>query len=138
MTGTNDTATGIVVDAAGDVLVGLSNAIRILPASTGSRFGTNLQANVATDLTGNGPGMTGAPPNDVVGLALDSAGDLFYANSSTPSIGIIPASTGTLFGQSVLLGVPTTLTVANGAIAPSGWRLMHKGISTLPKEQPSY
>ena len=121
MTGVNDTSTSVVIDTAGDVLVGLGDSVRILPASTGTRYGTALTANVATDVAGTTSTGT-SPANDVIGMVLNAAGDLFYVNQSDATVGVVPGpDTNSIYGQSVSPNVATVLTTTTSGLGlPTG------------------
>ena len=121
MTGVNDTSTSVVIDTAGDVLVGLGDSVRILPASTGTRYGTALTANVATDVAGTTSTGT-SPANGVIGMATNAAGDLFYVNQSDATVGVVPGpDTNSIYGQSVSPNVATVLTTTTSGLGlPTG------------------
>jgi hypothetical protein len=86
----------------------------VVPASTGTRFGQFVTANVATTLTA----ATGL--NNPYGIVVDANGDLLISNMGNNTVTVVPASTGTLFGQSVTAYVATTLLSASGIDGPAG------------------
>jgi len=108
-----------------------------LTASSGTRFGTTLTANVATDIASipSDP----STPNSVVGVTLYAAGDLFYANSATPSLGVIPASSTTsVFGQAVTPSTPTVLATASSFAGPAGLAVDSQGVLYIAQAAVSY
>jgi hypothetical protein len=85
--------------------------IQVLPKNSGTLFGLPVGENRLSTLT------TTADDNGTA-MAFDTAGDLFMAEYSTGDITVLPRSTGTLFGVSVIANVKTT--VATGAFQPTG------------------
>jgi hypothetical protein len=69
---------------------------------------------VSTPISGTIPDPLGS-----YGIAHDSRGDIFAVDTATNAVTVIPAATGTIFGQSVTAGTPTTLSAATGLNGPS-------------------
>lgn len=108
---------GVVVDHAGDVFLTApyADAVYVLPAATGTIFGQPVTKGVEVALTA-ATGLDGP-----AGLAIDVAGDLFISNAGyADDITVLPAATGTVFGQSVTANQAVTLTAAQGIITPMG------------------
>jgi sugar lactone lactonase YvrE len=118
-----DEPAAIAFDASGDLFISNTegNTITVLPASTGTIFGQAFIANQAATL--NVGGVLDGP----TGLAFDAGGDLFIANISSATIAVVPASSGTLFGQSVTGDVAATLAAATGLDTPFGITLDANG-----------
>ena len=79
--------------------------VNVWPVSNGSIFGKAVTAGRANTLV---------TLNNVPGIAFDSNGDLFMTNddgSSGGSISVLPASSGSIFGQDVTANTLTTLVV---------------------------
>jgi sugar lactone lactonase YvrE len=111
-----DIPNGIVLDTNGDLFIANlgDNTISVLPASTGTIFGQSVTANQITTLSA----ATGI--NTPIALAMDANGDLFISNDGLNTISVLPASTGTIFGQSVTANQITTLQASVGNEAPFG------------------
>jgi IPT/TIG domain len=112
---TNSTnPTQVTFDSNGDLFFADSSTtaggglIRVDPATTGTLYGKSVIADQLRTLVG--------PLNQPDGIALDSSGDLFYADDSLDYIGVLPESTGTIFGQSVSADSATEL--FGGVIGP--------------------
>ncbi len=94
----------IAFDSAGDLFIsndeGASGgSISVLPAANGTIFGQSVAANTLTTLVG---GL-----DNPLGLAFDSAGNLYYATQN--GISVLPQANGTIFGQSVTADTPSSL-----------------------------
>ncbi len=97
---------GIAFDSAGDLFIANENgpsggSIYVLPASNTTIFGQSVTANTLTQLTS----LTGL--DNPLGLAFDSAGNLYYATQN--GISVLPQANGMLFGQTVTADTPTSL-----------------------------
>ena len=112
-----DHSTGIAFDSNGDLFIAnADNYVTVIPATTGSIFGqpiTTPDAMVGLNVTDgvlNNPGE----------MAFDSEGNLFVANTGNSTVTVIPAATGTLFGQSMTANTPVSLNAATGVGYPTG------------------
>jgi len=101
----------LAVDAQGDLFVANydSDTVTVLPAVSGMLFGQSVSAGVAVTLDPTGGPLT---LNDPWGLAVDSAGDLFIGNWGS-GITVVPAASGTIFGQSVTADTPVHLSAGD-------------------------
>ncbi len=98
-------------DAAGDLVIAdrFNNAVRFVPASTGTFFGQAMSANDIYTIAGDGTsgfGGDGGPATSALlkgpdGAALDERGDLVIADTENQRIRFVPASSGTFFGQAM-------------------------------------
>ena len=96
----------IAVDAQGDLFIGNdgNSTVTVVPSpSTTTVFGQSVTADTPVALTALA-GISGP-----MGFAFDSAGDLFVASESSGTITVLPASTTTVFGQSVTADTAATL-----------------------------
>jgi sugar lactone lactonase YvrE len=111
-----DEPTGIAFDANGDLFIsnGVANTISVVPNTSGTIFGQAVTADIVATLS------VGPVINGPAGLAFDASGDLFVANLDTDTISVVPASSGTLFGQTVMADQGATLTAATGLDTPFG------------------
>jgi hypothetical protein len=91
----------VAVDRRGDVFVAEATAQRVQEV----RAGSHTVVTVAGGGTGNATGDLDEP----TGVAVDAAGDLFIADTANCRVLVLPAATGTLFGQSVEVGVLSTV-----------------------------
>ncbi|MBC7543456.1 MAG: hypothetical protein H7338_12065 [Candidatus Sericytochromatia bacterium] len=117
-----------VYDAQGNLFVADrdNNSIRVIAAQTGTLFGQAVLAGKVYTVAGSGTaGFSGdgataraARLNQPVGLALDTAGNLYVADSQNHRVRAIAASTGTLWGQPVTAGA--IITVAGTGIGGYG------------------
>ena len=110
---------GLAFDAAGD-LFGASegnSSVVVVPVSNGTIFGQSVTADTGNVL------LTSPNADGPSGVAFDSAGDLFVANLASSTITIDPASSGTIFGQSVIADGPTTLNAATGSDLSGPWAM---------------
>ncbi len=105
--------TGLAVDSNGDLFItGGEGSLSVLPASSDSIFGEAQTENTLSTLVSSGL-------NDPTALAFDAEGNLFVANKGDNDITVLPATTGSLFGQSVTANTSVTLTAASGLNGPS-------------------
>jgi hypothetical protein len=92
---------GVTVDSAGDIFIADSqnNAIREVRYST-NNIATNTITTVAGNgtagYTGNGSKATAAELDDPLGIAVDSAGDIFIADTKNHVIREVNAATGVI------------------------------------------
>jgi len=103
------TVRGVAVDENDNVFYSTSTGAVYAFASTATTlFGINVPANTRTLMTTSG--YLAGP------LEFDSSGNLWGINSGTNPVGVLPVSTGTLFGSSV-----TQNTVSTFPMAASSW-----------------
>ena len=109
-----DNPSGIAIDSAGDLVIASWNddAIRVVPASTGTLAGQSVTADdiylVAGDgfatYSGNGGPASQAELAVPQQVRVDSAGDVVITDAGNDAIRFVPASTGTYFGQAMTAG----------------------------------
>ncbi len=96
----------VAVDASGDVYIANTDDDTVLKVTPGDVVSTIAGGGVAcpssTDPCGDGGAATSANLNHPAALALDSAGDVYLADSGDNRIRFIPATGGTFYGQSGL------------------------------------
>jgi sugar lactone lactonase YvrE len=117
-----DNPAALAFDGAGNLYIandnyigsGATTALTIVPATDGIVFNQSVTANDATALDA----ATGVA--DPLGIAFDSAGNLYVPNSAANTVTVVPKSSGTLFGQSVSAGAATPLSAAAGLVGPWG------------------
>jgi hypothetical protein len=85
---------GVVLDAGGDLYIAdtQNNVVRLVTASTG--IITSFAGNTLSGYSGNGGQAKSARLNLPQGVALDSAGDLYIADTFNSVIRLVNASTG--------------------------------------------
>jgi RHS repeat-associated protein len=101
-------------DAAGDVLIADTddNAVRFVPATTGTYFGVSMTAHTIYTIagtgwqaySGNGGPGTSAHLDQPDGVAIDSSGDVAIADTQNNVIQFVPKTSGTYFGVSMTAG----------------------------------
>jgi sugar lactone lactonase YvrE len=111
--------TGLAFDANGDLfLTNSDNYLTVIPATTSTVFGQSMTANVMVGLTISNSALL--QPGEI---AFDGHGNLYVANVAGNTVTVIPASSGTLFGQSVTADTVATLAAATGLHNPTGLAL---------------
>ena len=71
---------------------------------------------------GDGLAATASELDEPTGVAVDAAGDLFIADTANCRVRVLPAATGTLFGQSVTAGHLSTMAGTGVCgIGRTGW-----------------
>ncbi len=78
-----------------------SGSVDVDPYSSGTLFGHSVTADTVT------PIVTGLNQPD--GVAVDSDGNLYYGDESANQVGVLPVSSGTIFGTPVTADTPTEL-----------------------------
>ena len=108
--------TSIAMDAAGDLFLAdsMHNAVREVDPSTGVI--STLTGNGAGDYSGNGGAVTCAELYDPMGVAVDTAGNIFIADSNNNVIREVSLATGTI---STVAGNGTWGYSGDGATATS-------------------
>ncbi len=100
---------GVVVDSAGHVYIAdYNNRIRMVAKTTGTYFSQSMTANNIYTIAGTGGGgSTGDGGLATSGqlfpysIGVDSSGNVYGADSTGNRVRMIPAATGTYFGQSM-------------------------------------
>jgi IPT/TIG domain len=124
----------VAFDTAGNLYESEFNGnVNVWPTTSGTIFGQAVTAGQANTLV---------TLNNATAIAFDSAGDLFISNddgASGGSISVLPATSGTIFGQSVAANTLTTLVPAlddpQGLAFDASGNLYYatqNGISVLP------
>jgi len=123
---------GLAVDSAGDLYISDAgnNRIQEVAATTGTKWGQSMTANDIYTVagssagtsgdSGNGGAATSALFNGIYGLgiAVDSAGDLYIAGGTNNVVQEVAASTGTQWGQS--MAADDIYAIAGGSSGHSG------------------
>ena len=137
----------VVVDSVGDLLVADSGdqSVLLAPARAGSSDGSAVGAgDIAVVVGGTGSygpyladGLPAAGPtaelNDPRGLAVGPTGALFVSDGFMHVIRVVPSSTGTLLGRTMMAGDLYTAVGARPVATPAGandgtrWVLTHVG-----------
>jgi hypothetical protein len=94
----------IAFDGAGDLFVtdrdgATGGGIYVLPVASGAIFGVTVKADKLSEI------LSGV--DNPIGLAFDSAGNLYYATQNT--IDVLPAASGILYGHQVIVDTPSDL-----------------------------
>jgi YD repeat-containing protein len=127
---------GVTVDAAGDLLIGDSdnNRVQEVAAISGTQWGSiSMTANHIYTIVGSATGTSGTSGDGAAatsalldtpnGLAVDSSGDLYIADTANNRVQEVAATTGTQWGS--LLSVPMTAddiyTIAGSATGYAGF-----------------
>ncbi len=101
---------GVTFDSSGNLWVSEFNGnVRVLPQSSGTIFGQSVTAGQLTTI---------ATLSDADGLAFDSAGALYMADSKAGTVSVLSSTSTTIFGQSVPADTVTTL--LSGLTKPIG------------------
>ena len=91
-----DDPTSVAVDAAGDLFIADSGNNRIREVNHATGIITTVAGNGIAGFSGDGQPATSAELNDPAGLAVDSAGDLFIADSGNNRIREVNHTTGVI------------------------------------------
>jgi RHS repeat-associated protein len=124
---------GIAVDKAGDLFIAdtVNSRIQEVPATTGTQYGISMTAGDMYTIAGNssgnygssgdgGPG-TSALLSDPFGVAVDSAGNVYIADSVNNRIQEVAAAAHTQYKQSMKVGyIYTVAGSSSGASGDSG------------------
>lgn len=96
--------TAVAVDGHGDVYIAEATAERIEVVRAGSRTAVTVAGTGSAGFNGDGLPATASQLDQPTGVAVDTAGDLFIADTANCRVRVLPAATTTLFGQSMTAG----------------------------------
>jgi secreted PhoX family phosphatase len=109
-----DTVAGVVLDANGNLIItdGDDNVIWVVANSTGTFYGQAMTAGDAfiiagngnADYTGDGGPALAAALDEPEGIAIDSSGNLVFADDSNDVIRVVAEKTGTFYGKKMTTG----------------------------------
>ena len=119
--------TDLTFDAAGDLFIANTgaNTIIVVPARTATVFGQNLTADTATTLN------AAAPLTAPQGLTFDTHGDLIIANSGAGVVDVLPSSSGSLYGTTVVANTLSSLTPPSALATPTTVRCDGTGLLVI-------
>ena len=119
--------TDLTFDAAGDLFIANTgaNTIIMVPARTATVFGQNLTADTATTLN------AAAPLTAPQGLTFDTHGDLIIANSGAGVVDVLPSSSGSLYGTTVVANTLSSLTPPSALATPTTVRCDGTGLLVI-------
>ncbi len=109
---------GIAFDAGNLYVSEGSGSIAVLPAASGTVFGTAVTADTLATVVSAGL-------NADFNIAFDAAGNLYIANQGTGSVLVLPVASGTLYGNPVT--ADTLATLISGLATPTGLALDSSG-----------
>ncbi|MBK8576263.1 MAG: VCBS repeat-containing protein [Elusimicrobia bacterium] len=100
---------GLSIDRDGNLYFGdqQNNRIRFIPKTSGTYFGQSMTANYIYSIAGNGTysysgdggAATSATLRYPMGLTVDTAGNITFADNSNARIRFVPKTSGTYYGQ---------------------------------------
>ncbi len=129
-----DAPDAVAFDGTGIVVADTANnEVRFIPATSGTYFGQSMTAadiydiagNHTAGFSGNGGVATSAELHSPKGVAVDVSGDVAIADTANNEVRLVPASTGTLYGQSMTNGDIYSV-AGNGTAGSSG----NNGVAT--------
>jgi len=94
----------VAVDGHGNLFMAEPTAQRVQEVRAGSRHAVTV---VGTGAGGSDQNVPSTPAGELAqptGVAVDQAGDLFIADTASCRVLVLPAASGTLFGQAVVAG----------------------------------
>jgi sugar lactone lactonase YvrE len=89
-----NTPKGVALDSAGNLYIAHASAVRKVTATTGTI--TTVAGNGTSSFSGDGGAATSATLNNPAGVAVDSAGNLYIADTLNQRIRFVSAGTGTI------------------------------------------
>ncbi len=95
---------GVAVDGHGDLYIAEATAQRVQEVRAGSHAAVTVAGTGVAGFNGDGLAATGSQLNEPTGVAVDTAGDVFIADTANCRVRVLPATTTTLFGLSVTAG----------------------------------
>jgi trimeric autotransporter adhesin len=105
---------GVAADGPGNLVIAdtFNNRVRVVAARTGTFYGQAMTAgdiytvagNGTQGYSGDGGPATSAELNGPVGVAVDSSGNLVFADDGNFRVRVVAASTGTFYGQAMTAG----------------------------------
>ena len=118
---------GVAVDGRGDVFIALATAARVDEVRAGGDgagrpwYRCSGRGRPGSTATG-GPG-TATELDHPAGIAVDAAGDLFVADTANCRVRVLPARSGTIFGQPVTAGRRGCTVAGHGRVrhGRAGW-----------------
>ncbi len=94
----------VAVDRQDDVFIAEATAQRVQEVRAGSRTVVTVAGTGTAGFNGDGPNATARELDEPTGVAVDTAGDVFIADTANCRVRVLPAATTTLFGQNVRAG----------------------------------
>lgn len=94
----------VAVDGQGDVFIAEATAQRVQEVRAGSRTVVTVAGTGTAGFNGDGPNATARELDEPTGVAVNTAGDVFIADTANCRVRVVPAETTTLFGQNVRAG----------------------------------
>ena len=133
---------GILMSPAGELFVSASGNLYVATAMNSVVFGVPTTANTLTLLSFAGSTITAGHLDG--GLAMDSAGNLFGGRKAANGVGVVPVSSGLLYGVAVQANISRVLITApewTGDVAIDSlnnlyigsWFGTSQGVHVLPK-----
>jgi hypothetical protein len=107
------TPRSVALDAAGNVVIGDPDLVRVVAATTGTFYGTAMTAGDIYTVAGTGSsagttddGVAATSARDLyaVGVAVDGAGNLIIADGTTDRVRVVPVTNGTYYGIAMTAG----------------------------------
>ncbi len=104
-----DGVQGIVRAPTGHLFVSAGGNLYVATSTNTTVYGVATTANTLTQLSSGGGGCVICAGHIDGGLAMDSAGNLFGGRKAANGIGVVPATTGTLYGVNVVANTSEVL-----------------------------
>ena len=119
---------GVTLDGTGNLVVGDGFRVRLIAVATGTFFGKTMTAgdiyaiagNGTAEFSGDGGPATKAELAGPGGVAFGSAGQLAVSDTFNDRVRLVPAQSGTYFGQQMTAGHIYTIAGDGGCPIPGG------------------